>query len=122
MTDGAGTTLIPWYQFARGMAAYRDGQFAPAADWLRAAHESISAIQFKIAIELFRAMAEARLGQNDSARARLDGARRALLESAPPAADLGAGWHDWLICQIALREAEALILYDPVFPADPFAR
>ncbi|MGO9917396.1 MAG: protein kinase domain-containing protein [Isosphaeraceae bacterium] len=122
VTDGAGTTLIPWYQFARGMAAYRDGQFAPAADWLRAAHESISAIQFKIAIELFRAMAEARLGQNDSARARLDGARRALLESAPPAADLGAGWHDWLICQIALREAEALILYDPVFPADPFAR
>ncbi len=35
VTDGAGTTLIPWYQFARGMAAYRDGQFA-AADWLAA--------------------------------------------------------------------------------------
>jgi hypothetical protein len=41
---------------------------------------------------------------------------------APPAADLGAGWHDWLFGQVALREAEALILYDPVFPADPFAQ
>jgi hypothetical protein len=29
---------------------------------------------------------------------------------------------DWLPLQLLLREAEALILYDPVFPADPFAR
>jgi hypothetical protein len=28
---------------------------------------------------------------------------------------------DWLPLQILRREAEALIRYDPVFPADPFA-
>ena len=30
-------------------------------------------------------------------------------------------WYDWLICKILFREAEAAILYDPIFPADPFA-
>ena len=121
VTAGAGTPLLPWYQLARGMAAYRDGQFALAADWLRAAQESNTNIQARPTIELYRAMAEARLGQGHAARTRLAGARRALEEMAPPAADLGPGWHDWLIGQVALREAEALILYDPVFPADPFA-
>jgi hypothetical protein len=29
---------------------------------------------------------------------------------------------DWLALQLFRREAEALILYDPIFPADPFAR
>ena len=29
---------------------------------------------------------------------------------------------DWLPLQLLRREAEAVILYDPVFPADPFAR
>jgi hypothetical protein len=28
---------------------------------------------------------------------------------------------DWLPVQVLRREAEAVILYDPVFPADPFA-
>jgi hypothetical protein len=29
---------------------------------------------------------------------------------------------DWLALQLFRREAEALILDDPIFPADPFAR
>jgi hypothetical protein len=28
---------------------------------------------------------------------------------------------DWLPLQLLRREAEAVILYDPIFPADPFA-
>jgi hypothetical protein len=31
-------------------------------------------------------------------------------------------WRDWLIATIVCREAESLIIYDPVFPADPFTR
>jgi hypothetical protein len=52
----------------------------------------------------------------------LDAARRALEVSEPPSHDRGEGWHDWLICRIVLREAEALIVFDPRFPAAPFAR
>jgi len=29
---------------------------------------------------------------------------------------------NWLPLQLLRREAEAVILYDPIFPADPFAR
>ena len=32
------------------------------------------------------------------------------------------GWTEWVIATILLREAEALIVYDPNFPANPFAR
>jgi serine/threonine protein kinase/Flp pilus assembly protein TadD len=31
-------------------------------------------------------------------------------------------WHDYLRLLVLRREAEALIFYDPIFPADPFAR
>ena len=34
---------------------------------------------------------------------------------------LNYGWTEWLHARIVLDEAEALILDDPVFPADPFA-
>jgi hypothetical protein len=34
----------------------------------------------------------------------------------------GESWHDWMACDLLRREAEAKILYDPVFPANPFGR
>jgi hypothetical protein len=37
----------------------------------------------------------------------------------PGGADPGGAWTDRFICEVLLREAEALIL-DPTFPADPF--
>jgi hypothetical protein len=39
----------------------------------------------------------------------------------PGGAAPGVGWLDPVICEILLREAEALFL-DRDFPADPFAR
>jgi hypothetical protein len=32
------------------------------------------------------------------------------------------GWTEWVAATIVRNEAEALIVHDPVFPADPFAR
>jgi hypothetical protein len=32
------------------------------------------------------------------------------------------GWTEWLQARMLFSEAEALILYDPIFPAEPFAR
>ena len=118
---GAADPLLPWYQLVQGMAAYRGGQFALAAACLGAAEEAITNDQIKPVAALFFAMTDARSGHIVSASSRLDRARRSLKAIAPPTMNLGPGWHDWLICQIVLREAEALILYDPLFPADPFA-
>ncbi len=123
VTRGADSSFLPWYQLARGMAAYRDGQFRGAVELLQKVQDSASsAIECKTAALLFLAMSESRLGDVTRARRSLDVARRALEASAPQPDDLGGSWPDWLICQIALREAEAVILYDAVFPADPFAR
>jgi hypothetical protein len=32
------------------------------------------------------------------------------------------GWTEWIHARIVCNEAEALIVYDPIFPSDPFAR
>jgi serine/threonine protein kinase/WD40 repeat protein len=122
VTKGAGSPLLPWFQLPRGMAAYREGQFALAVRYLSAAEESISNPLSKPAAGLFRAMAEARQGRVDTARALFDRTRRNINEVAPPAADLGPGWYDWLICQIALREAEAVIGQPPPPPVNPTGR
>ncbi len=76
-------------------------------------------------------MAHQRLGQVAEARRELDAARKRLdvlgrmhgwpiLASDPELLDYG--WTEWVIATLVRNEAEALIVYDPVFPADPFAR
>jgi hypothetical protein len=35
---------------------------------------------------------------------------------------LDYGWTEWLQARILCNEAEGLIVYDPIFPVDPFAR
>jgi serine/threonine protein kinase/WD40 repeat protein len=77
-------------------------------------------------MQLVLALAHQSLGRHADARARLDEVRRLIrqavgpegLDGPLPGADSSA-WH---ICRILLREAEAAVLLDPVFPADPFAR
>jgi hypothetical protein len=59
---------------------------------------------------LYLAMARARLGQVDGARAVLSRATE-IIEKRIPAEDNQSYWpEDWLICQVARREADALIL------------
>ena len=92
------------------MTAYRDGQSSLAAETLRKVAAPDHATFCQGAAESYLAMAEHGLGRAEAARAALDRARHVLQASAPPATDLGDSWHDWLIAQFALREAEALVL------------
>jgi hypothetical protein len=74
------------------------------------------------------AMALMRLGREDAARQALAQARGILRpvfpdatgssSSSPP---LGYDWHDWLVARTLFGEAEAQVIYDPIFPANPFA-
>jgi hypothetical protein len=78
---------------------------------------------------LFLAMAEQRLGHVAVSRRELDAARKLLeglgrLHGWWDSSDtelMDYGWSEWVIATVVGREAEALILYDPLFPADPFA-
>jgi WD40 repeat protein/predicted Ser/Thr protein kinase len=63
----------------------------------------------------FLAMAHHRLGHHDEARRWLDRFRK-----RQPSVDPEEFWNE-LEIRLLRSEAEAVVLYDPVFPADPFA-
>jgi WD40 repeat protein/serine/threonine protein kinase/tetratricopeptide (TPR) repeat protein len=116
---GADSPLLPWFQFARGMADYRAGRFDEAAGVFRAVAESDTNELLRPAVQFFQAMTEVRRGQTDSARALLGAGRKSLAQATPPGGDLGPAWLDVLICRIALREAEALLAQPSPPPDDP---
>ncbi len=64
---------------------------------------------------IFLAMANHRLGHHDEARRWLD-----RLRNRQPRTDLNPFWEE-LAIRLLRSEADAVILYDPIFPADPFA-
>jgi eukaryotic-like serine/threonine-protein kinase len=97
-----------------GAALYRAGRFEDA---LRRFEEEI---QLRAGTSLtadwpFLAMAHHRLGHRDEARRWLD-----RLRNHQPSTDRDQFWAE-LEIRVFRSEAEAVILYNPVFPADPFA-
>jgi hypothetical protein len=117
----------PWTLAAKGLADYRRERFADALADIQESRTSLGRSgqwNFEVPVRCVRAMALLRLGRRDVARADLESASTLWRSSAPQtmAVDPGQYWTDLLICEILHREAEAVILYDPVFPADPFAR
>jgi len=115
---------------AGGIRDYRKGQIVSAVRKLAEVPGRTSHPFLLTEAHLFLAMAHQRLGQAAEARRELNAAREklALLGRTYGWSDstegvlLNYGWTEWLIATILHREAEALILYDPIFPADPFAR
>jgi len=98
-----------------GAALYRAGRFDEAIRRLE------EAIRLRNGVTLpedweFLAMAHHRLGHRDEARRWLD-----RLRNRQPSADPAQFWAE-LEIRLLRCEAEAVILYDPVFPADPFAK
>jgi tetratricopeptide (TPR) repeat protein len=98
-----------------GAALYRAGRFEDA---IRRLEEGVQlrAGQGLPQDWVFLAMAHHRLGHRDEARRWLD-----RFQHYQPSADVSQFWSE-LEIRLLRGEAEAVVLYDPVFPADPFAR
>ena len=97
-----------------GAVLYRAGRFEDA---IRRLEEGI---RFRKGESLprdwaFLSMAHGRLGHHDEARRWLDRFR-----SHQPNADPNNFWNE-LEIRLLRNEADAVVVYDPIFPADPFA-
>jgi tetratricopeptide (TPR) repeat protein len=99
---------------ALGGALYRAGRFADA---IRRLEEGIERRQGNSGPEdwTFLALAHYRLGHRADATRWLD-----RLRTARPVYEFERVWREFVIQRLR-SEAEAVILYDPVFPKDPFA-
>jgi tetratricopeptide (TPR) repeat protein len=104
----------PYVLNTLGAALYRAGRFEDA---IRRLEEGIR-LRNGMEIPLdrpFLAMAHLQLGHRDEARRWLDRIR-----NRQPSTDPDQFWAE-LELRLLRSEAEAVILYDPIFPADPFA-
>ena len=104
--------LAGLFRLCAGMAEYRAGQFKAALDDLDESTESRVPIEPQATTVLFRAMARFRLNQQDEAQRDLERAHEILKRIPGEGADViefATTIQDWLICQVARREADSLI-------------
>jgi tetratricopeptide (TPR) repeat protein len=97
-----------------GAALYRAGRFAEAVRRLEEGIQKRKGVSLETDW-VFLALAHHRLGHHDQARRWLDRPR-----DRRPRRGSNAFW-DVLEIRLLRAEAEAVVLWDPIFPADPFA-
>jgi tetratricopeptide (TPR) repeat protein len=123
---GADESLRPWAGAAKGLADYRGGRYADALADIDQSRPvgGDGAWNYRLMAGCVRALALERLGRYAEARAALDTATEIYRSNMPRdiALDPGGFWPDLLLCELLHGEAEAQILLDPAFPADPFVR
>ena len=107
---GSETTSIP----AAGAALCRAGKFEESVRRLEERTKLLNGAEEPTDWP-FLAMAHHRLGDSDEARRWLD-----RLHNRQPSTDPNRFWTE-LEIYLLRSEAEAVVLYDPIFPADPFA-
>jgi hypothetical protein len=115
--------------FAGGLADYRRNRHERAVVRLRRCREAMRPVppQYHALVGawslLVEAKASARLGRDDP-RETLGQAERLMAGRFDETQSVAAvsGWQNVAIYELLHGEAEALIVFDPIFPADPFAR
>jgi WD40 repeat protein/tetratricopeptide (TPR) repeat protein len=118
------SSLNGWNLHTLGVAHYRAGRLDEAIKRLEESNASDWGEQGRMQNRLVLAMAYHRLGHATQSRALLDEVNRWWdgLEAAKTDGAVAMPLTDWLSLQLFRREAAALILGDPIFPADPSAR
>jgi WD40 repeat protein/tetratricopeptide (TPR) repeat protein len=117
-----------WDLHLLGTALYRAGRFEEAIKRLGELISSSSGKQETgpagAQIRLVLAMAHHRMGDATKARALLDEVVQWWnnVEAGKTDGAVSLPASEWLWLQVLRREAEALILFDPAFPTDPFRR
>jgi len=113
VTAGKSQSALPYFQFSKGLAEYRQSNFTSAVEWM---HKSIEKRSFPndtnrfVEAYMVLAMAEHQLKHADEARAAFDkGTQMADQLKKLESGDIGSGWRDWIIAHALMKEANALI-------------
>ena len=112
-----------WYLHALGLAHYRAGQFVEAIQRLEESNIGNWVVDGKMQNRLVLAMSHHRLRHTAQSRALLDEVERWWKSVEAAKTDGAVAFADDRLAPLQLlrSEAEAVVLYDPVFPADLFA-
>ncbi len=123
-TTGTEKHRFYWYfMMTRGLAEYRADRPAAAVEWLKRCQPLATGEPARVAtwapldatVLAVLAMAHHRLGQAEDAGAALAKSRALVAENLPDPAQgrpFGSNWHEWLRCQVLLREAEGVLESD----------
>ncbi|MCI0540831.1 MAG: tetratricopeptide repeat protein [Verrucomicrobiales bacterium] len=103
---------VPWFQFVKGLAEYRQGRFVEAVQWM---NKTLTAtgdqLERDVEAYMVQAMAHHQLKQTNEARAafvsgaEIERTKLPKLESGY----LSGNWIDWIIAHALMREARAII-------------
>ena len=113
VTFGKEDPLAAYCQFARGLAEYRQGNFAQAVEWTKRALTQPDTEYYHRDIQAYSVLSMAlyRLNQAGEAREALRNAAELARAKLPSldSGDLGHDWYNWIISHTLLREAKGLI-------------
>ena len=105
MAAAATNSLAPYFEFAKGLADYRQKNFAQAIALLEKVAAQQSDAPRTVQAYATLAMAHQRLGRAEEARAALEKA----LKVADARLHNAVSWNDAIIAQFLIKEAKALI-------------
>lgn len=108
---GSASPNLPYFQFAKGLAEYRQAHYASALDWTQKVVRT-GGVSFRDAEAcLVLAMTQHQLNQSEAARDTLVKGKDIVKTRLPKLddGDLGEAWIDWIMAQTLLKEAESLV-------------
>jgi len=122
LAEGADNENKPYFELIKGLVEYREGNHSAASARLdKLVGNGNPDWDLAPPAYLILAMAQHRLGEKTKSSESLGRAVQIMNEQVPNLTAAGDSWHGWVMNQLLRSEAESLILYDPIFPADPFA-
>ncbi len=112
VTRGKDHPYVVYFQFVKGLAAYRQGQYAPAVEWTqKALPQSVKIPNLELETRMVLAMAQFGLNQTEKAHASLASGIEIARTRLPnlDSRDFTAEWIDWIIGHKLMQEATELI-------------
>jgi len=123
VTKGKGdrySAYLAFFEFAKGLAEYRQGHFASAVDWTRKVVASTGTGDAEAQAYFVLAMALHQSGQAQESRAALAKGTDFVETKMPKleSGDIGDAWIDWIVARTLMSEAKGLIEGRPAAAGD----